>query len=58
MTDMITCECKGCHYYFDLDKETVNKLISGKLSINCPDCGADLKFTEIIEENFAMGYPI
>ena len=57
MTDIITCECKKCHYNFELDKKTVNELINGDLLINCPDCGVDLKFTEIIEENFAIGYP-
>ena len=55
---MISCECLKCHYNFKLDRATVNKLINGELSINCPDCGVDLKFTEIIEENFAMGSPI
>ncbi len=58
MTDMISCECLKCHYNFELKRETVNKLINGELSINCPDCGVDLKFTEIIEDNFAMGSPI
>ena len=57
MTDLISCDCMQCHYNFELEREIVNKLIGGNLSINCPECGADLKFTEIIEEHYALGYP-
>ncbi|MFX0137018.1 MAG: hypothetical protein ACFFDN_25495 [Candidatus Hodarchaeota archaeon] len=58
MSNIITCECKNCHYDFELDKKTVNELINGDLKINCPECGVDLKFTKIIEGNFAIGSPI
>ena len=58
MTDIITCECRNCHYYFDLDKKTVDELINGDLLINCPDCGVDLKFSEIIDNKFALGIPV
>ncbi|MFX1450234.1 MAG: hypothetical protein ACFFCM_05300 [Promethearchaeota archaeon] len=57
MSNIINCECKKCHYSFELDKQTVDKLIDGDLLINCPDCGVDLRFTKIIEGHFAIGIP-